>query len=182
MLYYTGAEKYNEEQQLPSQSLGGYCSSTSIDNDEFGNIIDQVSDVVNYGVRHRMVVFKNPYSTPITDIKIWSDDGEVLEFELSVVLPSSDQNDNPIFESIKKDSSKPYQAQFRVADQDNPFTIESLDPQQEIGIWLKSKINDEFITNFDIFYNAPVMEDEQPLESLQIKNQDEFKLHIEWLP
>lgn len=179
MLYYTGAKESDAEQPIPSQSLGGYCSATQIDNEDFDTIFEQISNVQEFGTRYRLICFKNVFAAPLSNIKIYAESGELIQLELAVVLPTSTQ----MFEKIKKDTSKPYQASFKKTSEEDVISIATpLQPNAVIGIWLKAEIASEYLTKFDQFYNSPTQDDQSALELLQKTDRDVFKLKIEWDP
>ena len=77
-LLYTVSSGYMAEQQNVSYSLGGFVSSTTIPNDMFGNLFDELSvnTIRNARNEYRAIVLHNDSQEVAKGVKIWFENPE----------------------------------------------------------------------------------------------------------
>ena len=77
-LLYTVSSGYMAEQQNVSYSIGGFASSTTIPNDMFGNLFDELSvnTIRNARNEYRAIVLHNDSQEVAKGVKIWFENPE----------------------------------------------------------------------------------------------------------
>ena len=186
MLFYTGAIQYEDMQDNPSLSLGGYKSASQIPNGEINNLfpkITQQSVIQNKRVV-RMIVFKNTIGQNINNLKIWSANGLYSLISMAFIKPGVDGCQNPIFEKIGSETALPYQGEFNSFEEEAPYTVEELLPEEMFGIWIKRELNTQSFTDLDKGLDDKMSceELEEQLQALNTSSieKDEVKLFFEW--
>ena len=189
MLYYTGAAKYNAVQKDSSKSLGGYKSISIINNNELHNVFSQITkqDIINgNSFSVRLIVFENPTTQNIQNIKIYTNKSSIGKYELAVVTPSITKCDEFYFEKVDNENSLPYQGIFEQHLQTNPLIIDELQPQQLLGIWIKRVVEKDKFSPFETNTNMCCNCSDEFIEWLsqqQSNNQQSVQdlvLHIKW--
>lgn len=189
MIYYSGAITSEQPQNIPSNSLGGYKSSSLIPNGEIHNLFPKITqhDILQNRKITRMIVFKNETPNTLTNLRIWIEDGQYSTILMNGVYPMYDERCSIYsFEKIASETSVPYQGTFESKDESNPLTISSLEPNQMIGIWLQKVLRLDQFNDIDkgIEPKGELTEEYiQILKSYQEQNQifeDKFHLHFEW--
>mgnify|MGYP000611111458 CR=1 FL=1 len=88
-LLYTVSSGYMAEQQNVSYSIGGFASSTTIPNDMFGNLFDELSvnTIRNARNEYRAIVLHNDSQEVAKGVKIWFENPEtnVCSFKVGAV-------------------------------------------------------------------------------------------------
>ena len=84
ILLYSGANSSDTDQMNPSQSLGGFVSSTTISNGLINNIFSTVSKSVVVGNKREtyLVVLKNTTGATVYNVQVWSGSPNNEEVEI----------------------------------------------------------------------------------------------------
>jgi hypothetical protein len=150
-LYYTTTAGYDAAQLIPTNSLGGYKSSTPIPNDSFGNLFDDLS---LYGMKqaktqYRALVLVNELPETANDVEFWFDSSRTktlyCDFLIGAVIMNTDADGNPIMENIPTIYSKPFYTQLYPANVESKVSIGSLEPGKSIGLWFARILDSEVI-------------------------------------
>lgn len=184
MIFYTGAIEYDKIQNSPSLSTGGYKSSTTLPNGGLNNLFPTITQSTLLGNKRsvRMIVLHNLIGADLTNLKIWTEDGQYSSIEFCCLYPGRDHCNNPVFEKVINDSL-PYQGTFAKYQEENPFTISNLAAGDMIGIWLKKELKLQTFNDFEKGVDLKCMD--LSIEEIEegLKNQigeDQVKIHITW--
>ena len=191
MLYYTGAIEQEGVQKDPSQSLGGYKSSTQIVNGEIHNLFPKIDkkEVVKNKKRIRLIVLKNITNQEMQNVKIWTEKAKYFGLKIGVIEPYYNEKCNKFsFEKLSSDEHLPYQTRLDVYNENSPLIIQNLEIGKMIGIWIRRELDLSQFTNREKEENLldnmscdlVIEELEKELENSFIKEQDLFQLHISW--
>lgn len=148
-LYYTISSGANNEQPTVSSSLGGFCSSTPVMNDEFGNLFDEVSVMTIRTGRdeYRALVLRNEDSVTHRNIKVSvtpASEGSICSYKMAIVqMTDADKYGNKKMESIRSPYSRPFNAQFTDMVEGASVVIGELKPNEQVGIWICRHIDAE---------------------------------------
>lgn len=186
MIYYTGAKKSEERQDNPSLSLGGFKSSSQVPNGAIHNVFPKItqSTVIKNHKIIRMIVLHNPSTTTMSNIRLWSEDGEFSKILLTGILPAYDAEcDVYYFEEVANEASLPYQGTLAQYTEATPFTIPELLPTKTIGIWLRKELDLDKFNDLD--KGQDELSCEATIEILQQEEQDPIlednvKINIVW--
>lgn len=191
MLYYTGAIEQEGVQKDPSQSLGGYKSSTQIANGEIHNLFPKIDkrEVVKNKKRIRLIVLKNITDQNMQNIKIYTSKAKYFGLKLGAIEPNYNPKCNKyFFEKLSSDEHLPYQTGLGIYDESSPLIVQNLEVDKMIGIWIRRELD---LSQFserekkedlldDESCDIIIEELEKELENSSIKEQDSFQLHISW--
>ena len=115
-LLYTVSSGYMAEQQNVSYSIGGFASSTTIPNDMFGNLFDELSvnTIRNARNEYRAIVLHNDSQEVAKGVKIWFDNPEmnVCSFKVGAVGMTEGEDGSRYMGSAPNIYSRPYTVQF----------------------------------------------------------------------
>lgn len=147
-LYYTVATGANNTQPNVNLSLGGFCSSTPVFNDDFSNLFDELSvmTIRNNRNEYRAIVLKNEDSISHKNINITiqpvSDDA-ICSYKIALAqMTIVDKYGNKGMENILSQYSRPFNATF-VDTSEEKLVISELKPNDMIGIWICRSIDKE---------------------------------------
>lgn len=145
-LFYTVTSGYNAEQPNPSRSLGGFKSSTPLANDDFGNLFDDISVMTIKSGRneYRAIILKNTTDSVVNNVKVFVQrpDHAICNFLLSKGdMISTNKYNQKSMESISSPNFKPFRSKFQEATEDEPLMIGSLNPGEEVGIWITRSVD-----------------------------------------
>ena len=148
-LYYTTTTGYDQEQPNPDRSLGGYKSSTRVVNDDFNNIFDEISIMTIRSGRdeYRAIVIKNEYTTRIDNlqVRITAPEDAICTYKLAVgEMNIVDKYRRVLMENVATINNKPFHATFvDMSEPDVVLQVGSLEPGQEIGLWVCRHVNQD---------------------------------------
>lgn len=147
-LFYTTTAGYDQPQPNPGVSLGGYKSSTPVGNDDFGNIFDDISvmAIKNGRDEYRAIILRNSYNQEVTDvtIKMVVPEDAICTFKIATtVLNGKDKYNKPFMENVMSPTNKPFNAQFVEMVDGAELLIPSMQPGEEVGIWIGRHIDVE---------------------------------------
>jgi len=171
--------------QEPSKSLGGFRSVTPVPSGDLNNLFGDLSEYTIQQTKDEFIglILKNETLTDIPDINLWIDsavDAYCL-FEIAVVTLSIDVNGNLYMENIPNFNSAPYIADFHSADTEaNKVSIGGLDSLDEVGVWIKRKINSAAITSdreLAIYKDTP---NDHLWKQKELSIKDDIVLSLEW--
>ena len=144
-LFYTGASKGGEEQEIPSQSLGGYVSSSPLPNGSINNLFGGISQ---YGKQKalrqvRAIVLKNESGATVNPV-VWYDNVSsepITNYRFAFVALA--QSDCGWFmETIDQQDALPINAQFiDPRKQANAVSLPALPNDGYIGMWIERTFN-----------------------------------------
>lgn len=145
ILYYSGANKANTEQNQAEKSLGGYISSSTIPNGLINSIFTTISrSVVEKNKRDtRLIVLTNTSGAAKTGVKVYIDpDAEaVSNIKIACVAPATDACSNSYFEQITSTEALPYQATLALHNGEvNAIAVGNMAVGASIGIWLSREL------------------------------------------
>lgn len=149
-LYYTVRSGYNASQMKISNSLGGYKSSTPVPNDVFNNIFDELSlnTIANNKSQYIALVLKNEGEEIVSNVNVWfTPKGENVycDYTIGATKMLTDNEGNPIMESVETIYSKPFQIQLYPATEENKATIGDIQPNEEIGLWICRTVDSDVV-------------------------------------
>lgn len=173
-IYYTSKKGEDEVQTRADLSLGGYRSSTVIPNNSFNNLF---SDLSYYSIQRNQdefigVIVKNESEIELTGVGLWFEFPELSQRK--VYVSAVDLTVDGRMEDIQNSYQQPYYAEFHEADGElNKVDLGNFAPGEQIGIWFKSSINKEVITQqySDEYLEANGSPKESP---------EEIKIIFEW--
>lgn len=144
--YYTGASTYNAEQRLASLSLGGFISSSEIQNDLMNNIFSDISELAKQNLRREavLIAIKNITNETIQDVLLsfnvtdW--DTLTSEFSIAFVAASEDECGCFYFDSINDQQALPFVELDVLSSTNYQFSLGDFEVNKIVGIWLIRKI------------------------------------------
>ena len=162
-LYYTNTAGIDKPQQKASQSLGGFKSSSPIQNSAFGNLFSDVSllTIEKNLPEYIGVILINERSNPVSNVKIWMNLPEegVGKFKVAVVELNS-RNEMEMLPSI---NSKPLFADFySVNSEGEAIIIPDMQINEQYGLWIERSIDTSLITdiqNCSTSFNGQTIEE-----------------------
>lgn len=192
MLLYTGAIQNEAIQQDASKSLGGWVSSSQIQNNVIHNLFSKIdyNQVKNDLKPIRVVAFKNTTGSIITSLKVWIEHEATAfaTYKIGLVLNSIETTCNhPYFEQIQNQYAEPFYCQLLNCETElNAIELTNIPIDQFVGIFVQRNliaINNEDLTgatktceNYSDEYNATLVPDYiEP----KVKDEDEIKIIID---
>ena len=153
-LYYTTSAGYNSPQVKVPLSIGGFKSSNEVLNDDFSNLFDEISAMTVRTDRDQYIglILKNDSDNIAAEVKCWfvTNEDDVCSLQIAAVTTAIDPNSgHPSMERIGTINSKPYVGQFYSPTEEDCAAIGNMEPQQEIGLWIKrslkmDKVKDQY--------------------------------------
>jgi len=170
--YYTGAPEFNKVQPLASLSLGGFMSSSEIQNDVLNNIFGDVSELAKQNLTRKaiLIALKNDAEDLAEDITLEFDatwTNLISQFSIAFVSPKTDSCGDIFFDKINDSGALPYVSFDVLSSINNSFNLGVMHKEKVIGIWLvrdliKAKVaplaNQTLIDNYN--NNAEVADEE----------------------
>lgn len=129
-IFYSTLQKQSRLDDT-SQSLGGYVSTNSFQNNKLNSVFPILYD--RDKSQCRLLILKNSATTEKSIILSLSTDSTKTTFSYGLVSPGVDDCNTLFFETIE-DYTDPLYTTFSPIEEESSFTIE---PQQCIGIWVK---------------------------------------------
>lgn len=183
-LYYTVSSAYNAAQTKSVNSLGRYKSSTVVPNDTFDNVFGELSLSTLARAKNEYIalVLKNEGETPIQNVEMWFTTGlkPYCNFLIGATAMSRDEEGNFIMESTPNIYSKPFQTQVYPATEEEKAAIGTMEPGQEIGLWICRQINSEIV---EADYNCVAERDiktENRYKRVEKEKEESVELNISW--
>lgn len=145
-LYYTVSAGYDLPSTRPSNSIGGYQSSTMVQNDVYSAVFGEISLLAESKGSDEYIglMLVNDSDTDLNNLKFWFKDVEpptqsVLEF--AAVKPAIDENGNAFIERLATINSRPQNITFSHPTEDSPANLGDMLAGVSIGVWLHRKID-----------------------------------------
>lgn len=187
-LYYTTVTEYNQSQPSIYKSLGGYKSSSMVKNDSYSNLFDELSLMSSSSMgkdQYIGLVLKNEGNEIASGIQLWfepiNEDMLYCKFELAAEQMSLDKDGNPQMETIETIYNKPFYAQFYSATMEDKVTIGDLNPNEEVGIWIKRIVlKDRVKEDYNDLYEKDPSSENRYCKKVK-KQEESMNLQIEWL-
>lgn len=148
MLFYTGAVQNGAIQEDPSKSLGGWISSSQIQNNVFDNLFGKIdyNQVKNDLKPIRVIAFHNSSTTPIAKLRVWveHESTSFATYKIGLVLNSIDPTCNlPYFEQIRNQFGEPFYCELKdVENEVNSVFIDNVPAGQYVGIFVQRNLID----------------------------------------
>lgn len=182
---YTTSVKGGHQQPNNSLSLGGYKSSSIVKNDDLNNLFDEIS---LYGMsegktEYRAIMFTNTTPAPMNNVKLYVEKiGEPFcEFAINITSTVKDPEGNDWMERVQDVFSRPIMGDFKnLPTKEDPITIESIEPNEVIGIWVQRTINRKKVR--DEYDNVAVKSQEHIRRYVSVEKDREegYSLIMEW--
>lgn len=140
-LYYTGSIEPDTTQTSPTQSLGGYISSSLVETNSYGAVFASISqqEMLNGSSEIRMLALRNETDTTV-NVKLYYEnrDDSMAYYRMALVNPAFDEKcQRFFFERLESTGSLPVSASFRDnKNVDNALAF-PLAPNAYIGIWIQ---------------------------------------------
>ncbi len=154
-LFLSGAKTF-EGASEPSKSLGGYPSSTEVQNGQIGNLFPNISlyTIQLNRAEVRAIVLHNEEEATLAGLKVWlvypydenSEDDNIAEFELGYAVLESDGCGGLRFpSSVTSPNALPYNVTFHAnaVGEENALDLPDLESDLYLGLWLKRVLKDE---------------------------------------
>ena len=150
--YYTVASAYNAVQDNSVNSVGGYKSSSPINNDLIDSVFDELSLRASASgqPQYKAIVIVNEGTEAIANLELWFSTPEnqvtYCDFTVAAVQMSLDAEGNPYMERTSNMYTKPIYATFYPATADSKVGLGDLASGQSLGLWLCRTPNKDVIT------------------------------------
>ena len=184
-LYYTVPSVAEAAQPTPSMSLGGFKSSTPLQNAQFGNMFDGITAVtINNFNQNQYVglVLKNETGADITNAKLWFvfPTGCYSKLKVAAVDMVAGSNGDLQMEQIMNIFSKPINGDFYEADVDNKVDLGDLTDGEQIGIWIERSLLLDVITAQSENIYEPDTALENRFKEVVLNKVDDIGLFVSW--
>lgn len=185
-LYYTTITGNEMEQINPSLSLGGYKSSSRLQNSRFNNLFSDISSltVVNFNQNQYVgLVLKNELGAIKTNVTLHFIYPEKCysKFKVAAADMSLDSANVLQMEHIDNINSKPLTGEFFEADGvDNKVELGDMAINEQVGIWIERSLLLDFIKT-----DQSAIYEDDPLQPGRVKEivlgkEDDIKINISW--
>lgn len=179
--YYTGSTTYNGIQKNSNLSIGGFLSSSEVQNDLVNNIFGDISELSKQNLSRQtvLIALKNNHNEIVQSVilKFNVSDWSILtsEFNIAFVASKIDNCGNIYFDSIDNQEALPYLDFEVISSTNNEFSLGDLDRDAVIGIWLVRKIKKSGVAplSCDTIYN-------NYLNSIEESSTENFSISLEW--
>lgn len=149
-LYYTGAKESGDAQPDPQKSLGGFVSSSFVNNGELGNLFSEISQ---YTIEKKLreivgLVLVNESGSTKTGITLWFEypSGAYAKMKVAIVQLTENIDGDSILEKVANRRSLPYYATFYEANgEDNALSLPDMLADAKLGIWLVREIDTDAV-------------------------------------
>lgn len=150
-ILYTGASKFEEVQQNPALSLGGYISSSEVPNGYIGNLFGSISKYTVFQNKQevRILAIKNVGVSPLTNIRIYTTtaEGNSSSILLGAGDPVVDECGDLYTPHIKSPWASPYNITFVTAEGfESSLPVGDLDPGDYFILFLKRVLSQDLQT------------------------------------
>lgn len=185
-LYYTTTVGPNVEQQNPINSIGGYKSTTKVQNDTFDALFDEMSllGMKNVVSKYKAIILVNEGTEVLKNVEFWfetiSEEPTYCNFTIAFVSLSPDVEGALRMETTANSSTKPYYAEFHKATVEEKISIGDIEPNTQIGIWICRTPNKNVILED---YNNVSERDLETLsryKRIEKKTEESIGLQISW--
>lgn len=141
-LFYTTSAGYDEPQKKPTNSLGGFKSSSEVLNDDFGNLFDEISLMTLKTNRDQYIglILQNDAPVDVQNVLCWfeTNEDDICQLELAVATTVIDpKSGDPRFERISTMYNRPTIGQFVAPVETALADLGTMTAGQEYGIWIK---------------------------------------------
>jgi hypothetical protein len=144
-IYYTGASESGKIQQIASQSLGGFISSSLIPNDMLGNLFSDVSQLAleKKSRSTRVIAIRNISDTPLEGLKVYTecDEGAVAGTTIGYEVPTIDGCPDICSEKLPKGDALPQRVEMKSAEGNpNAYALPDIDSGNYLFIFVSRQI------------------------------------------
>lgn len=185
-LYYTVSSAPQADQSIPSLSLGGFKSSSKVQNAQFNNLFGDITPTtINSFNQNRYValVLNNELTTEATNVKIWFDYpiGTYSLFRVAAVELALNASGQLQMEHVDSIYSKPLAATFYEANgEDNAVSIGDIAVGEQIGIWIEMELLMEFIESDQLNISEPDPSHQNRYKPIAKAKFDDIKINFKW--
>lgn len=143
-LFYTGAKLNGEVQYDPELSLGGFISSTEIENDVAGNLFSDITEMAKSSpnAEHKLIALKNDTGGDLTNVTLHFEypAEPAAKLLIGAIVPTL-VSGAYVFNSIQSSKSKPNGITFYEADGIlNAVNLGNLADGEYLGLWLRREL------------------------------------------
>lgn len=148
ILFYTGANSFSQAQNVGYLSLGGYISSSEVDNEVLNAIFGSISE---YGKHlknkseYRIIALYNDGDVALTNLRAWTesiltDESDVLDTPFAVlklaqlVVTPDDCANLMVGTKLPSQYNKPMSVTMVEATEDDPLVLNDIEPGQYLGL------------------------------------------------
>lgn len=148
--YYTVSSAPNDIQTKISNSLGGYRSSTEVQNDVESNLFDELSiqAVTNPRDQYIALILKNEGEDQLNNVQLWfsaNTETPQCSYQIGALQVGQDEEGNTWTPKTNSMYERPSWVTFFNATKESKAYIGNLIPNQEICLWLKRSIDREVV-------------------------------------
>jgi len=187
-LYYTSVTEAEATQSKPYLSLGGYKSSSKVQNSKLNNLFGDITPLTisNYNQdEYIALVLKNTLTADATNIKLWFEypDNVYSKLYVAAVDMAEDSTGELYMEHVDTKNSQPLVGDFYEADgEDNAVDLGDISAGSQIGIWFKRELLLDFIKeDQELVYEAdPTDNTGYKVIERVLGKQDEIKIAISY--
>lgn len=143
-LLYTNTIQQSSPQKNPSESLGGYPSTSTVPSGIQGAIFSELSnlDIEKDRKNYIAIILKNESEVTATEISFWVEPQETSLCKYKVGIQGLNSSNQ--LEIIESTFSKPYYVEFDSVDgQENAISIPNMEAGDMLGIWIERSVNQE---------------------------------------
>jgi hypothetical protein len=150
-LFYTSVTEAEATQTKPYLSLGGYKSSSKVQNSKLNNLFGDITPATIsnfYQDEYIALVLKNTLTTDVTNVKLWFEypDDMYSVFYVAAVDMAEDSTEELYMEHVDSKNSQPLMGDFYKANgEDNAVDLGDISSGSQIGIWLKRELLLDYI-------------------------------------
>ena len=179
--YYTNSPTYDTPQTEAKLSLGGFLSSSLIQNDLINNLFSSISELSRQSLRREaiLIALKNTYTEVIQDVtlefKVDDFDALVSEFSIAFIVSKTDSCGNVYFDRIDNSQALPFVDLEVISDLNKSFSLGDFAVDQVIGIWL---IRNIIKANVAPLTNAELEDNYN--DDITPATQENFSLELSW--
>lgn len=181
--YYTNSAAYNQVQPEARLSLGGFLSSSEIQNDILNNIFSNVSELSKQNLRREaiLIALKNTYNEVVQGVTVTFDVVDftklISEYSIAFIVSKKDNCDNIYFDKINDSQALPFINLEIISNINKSFFIDRFEIGQVTGIWLIRKILKDKV--------KPLTCDELELNfnnNIELPAEENFSIKLSWTP
>jgi len=181
-LFYTITSGVDQIQPKPSNSLGGFRSSSPVPNGTFSNLFGEISKLtVQRGDRPQYIglILRNETGAAVTNVEIWFDypEGAYSTFRIAAVALTA----NGQMEDVPNSYSKPLNATFFEANGSaNLVGVGDIAQDGQLGIWIERTLDIDLIRQTQANIYEPTAEDPRRFQPIELDKVEDIKINIKW--
>lgn len=139
-LYFTVSSGNENSQNKTSSSLGGFKSSTVVQNDVDGNVFDEISlsQMSKQKTEYIALVLKNQLGVEAKNVQFWFETPEnsYCSYQIGATTMLLTEEGFPYMERVETIYSRPFQTTLYSATVIDKVSIGDMAIDQTIGLWI----------------------------------------------